>query len=293
MQGRVVKAPQYSRPPLADANPEGKAARRRRKQMERQLQKQVGPIELLACDACGLEATGRCPHCQALTCGFCDSCEHSQQNRAHVWERIADSSGSHRPDRQDLARLPIVDAPYIPADQVEAAKLTGMVLADKVMEDMMRANGVDGGATLTWTDENGIQQRHVPRSELYLSDINEPAGFYYNTPADAEPGKRLTLDGTITVGVDPGHPDGDVTTVAIRKGGTVIILDEASQVPQHVWDEFSVDVSRRINERIATELGGGQLPLMNRTRALAKSGARHSLVLGALLAATMPAKPKE
>lgn len=244
LRGRVVKAPEYK--PTGDQNPEGKAARRRRKQMERQLQKAVGPIELEGCDACGLEATGRCPDCQALTCGICDSCEHSQQNRAHVWELIADSSGSPRADRQDLAHNLIVD------------------------------RCLDGGAIHTWTDDDGeIRQRYVPESEL-----------------------RFPVEqGKVTLGVDPGSPEGDMSTVVIRQGNTITILDEASQVPQHVWNEMGADVSRRINERIATELGGGKPPPEN--KAITRHAVRawglpyKGLLAAALLGLTGTDKPKE
>lgn len=34
-----------------------------------------------SCDGCGEDATDRCPHCQATTCGKCAVCEHSALNR--------------------------------------------------------------------------------------------------------------------------------------------------------------------------------------------------------------------
>jgi hypothetical protein len=36
----------------------------------------VGYFSRASCDGCGLDATDRCPHCQATTCGKCRSCEH-------------------------------------------------------------------------------------------------------------------------------------------------------------------------------------------------------------------------
>lgn len=35
------------------------------------------PEKRAACDGCGIPATGRCPHCQVVTCGKCAVCEHS------------------------------------------------------------------------------------------------------------------------------------------------------------------------------------------------------------------------
>lgn len=257
LRGRVVKAPEYK--PSGDQNPDGKAARRRRKQMERQLQKQVGPIELMdrletsirhsdvtTCDGCGLDATDACPHCQAATCGKCSVCEHGPQNLLAEVQHAADSSEVPRADRQDLAHNLIVD------------------------------RCLDGGAIHTWTDDDGeIRQRYVPESEL-----------------------RFPVEqGKVTLGVDPGSPEGDMSTVAIRKGNTITILDEASQVPQHVWDEMGADVSRRINERIAAELGGGTPPPVNKV--VTRKGRRMGLgltrgILAAALLATMGTdKPKE
>jgi hypothetical protein len=261
IRGRPLVAQRHQRHLQADQKPEGKAATRRRKQMERQLQKAVGPIELVekaGCDACGLDAVDRCPHCQMATCGKCAVCEH--------W-----------------AGKPGVVV-------VESNPTNGPGLAQRLFVN--RQMNHETLAALMTTKPGQVIPIDNPAKFVtqYLADIDHVAGGYYNDSGDAF--KRNLEAGTITVGVDPGRPEGDVTTVSLRKGNTITILDEAAQVPQHVWDEMGADVSRRINERIAAELGGGKPPPVNR--------ARRGFGMGrGLLAATVLAmmvgidKPKE
>lgn len=257
MRGRVVQAPQYK--PTADQNPNGRAAKRRRKQMERQLQKAVGPIELVAippieagCDACGVRATARCPFCQAATCGKCQVCEHGPQIPASQADAAADSSEAPRADRQEIA-----PAEYIVDPTTQHATLEEL-----------------------YGDASGYQRRLVNQ----LAD-NASFAIVPPTPSDIR---------DIFVGVDLGRPEGDVTTVAIRKGEHVIVIDEYGAVPAEAWDDVVKRARDKVDDTIAAELGGGKPPPVNRARALALSGARHSLVLGALLAMTMGTdKPKE
>jgi hypothetical protein len=135
-RGRVVQAPHA--PVQADMKPEGKAATRRRNQIIRQQQKQLGE-------------------------GFRRLDELFQQNPAGDPHPAADSCVVPRADRQDLApvlldfsqraehfeqqmltdihtelamgglpraRQLMVDAPYIPAEAVEEYMRTGMVILD-------------------------------------------------------------------------------------------------------------------------------------------------------------------
>lgn len=136
------------------------------------------------------------------------------------------------------------------ADSVEAPRADRQELVRRAYEQM--------GQGIVDAVEEGQANRLRCKMECAWGQMEQPvAGGYFS-----EPGRSDVRD--IFVGVDQARPDDDVTTVTLRQGHTMLVVDEASQVPQHVWDAVATKAKAAVEKQIEDAMSVAPVESTNR-----------------------------